>query len=428
MATGAYGISFGALSVAAGLSLWQTMALSLLLFSGGSQFALVGIVAAGGSGVAAVATSSLLGVRNGLYGLQVCAPARRPRRRRAAAAQLTIDESTAVAVGQPELARQPARLLGHRPGGLRLWNLTTVVGALIGDLLGDPQRYGLDAAAAAAFCALLWPRLRNGETRAVAGAAALAALLIAPHAPAGVPVLVAALAAVVAGLRRPPDPGGRADEPWLTVLLASAIAFGLKLAGHLVPHSWLDGARVARIAAMLPVALLAALVAVQTFTTAGGTFVVDARAGALAVAVVALALRAPFLLVVVLAAATAAGAARPRLGRLARRRATGARRSGGPPGADRGAVLPLLGRAVLALAVLLGQLEVPAPRPRRRAAARSRSAAPSSSPNRRGRRRPAARRPRSVTSGSRITAMPSSTGTSRPSRTSSTPRQPMVAQ
>ena len=94
---------------------------------------------------------------------------------------------------------------------------------------------------------------------------------------------------------------------WLTVLLASAIAFGLKLAGHVVPHSWFDGARVARIAAMLPVALLAALVAVQTFTTAGGTFVVDARAGALAVALVALALRAPFLLVVVLAAATAAG-------------------------------------------------------------------------------------------------------------------------
>jgi predicted branched-subunit amino acid permease len=206
VATGAYGISFGALSVAAGLSLWQTMALSLLLFSGGSQFALVGIVAAGGSGVAAVATSSLLGVRNGLYGLQVSRLLGVHGARRAAAAQLTIDESTAVAVGQPEL---PASRLGFWATGLAvfaLWNLTTFVGALIGDLLGDPKRYGLDAAAAAAFCALLWPRLRNGETRAVAGAAALAALLIAPHAPAGVPVLVAALAAVVAGLRRPRTP------------------------------------------------------------------------------------------------------------------------------------------------------------------------------------------------------------------------------
>ena len=206
VATGAYGISFGALSVAAGLSLWQTMALSLLLFSGGSQFALVGIVAAGGSGVAAVATSSLLGVRNGLYGLQVSRLLGVRGRRRAAAAQLTIDESTAVAVAQPERA---ASRLGFWATGLAvfaLWNLMTLVGALIGDLLGDPQRYGLDAAAAAAFCALLWPRLRNGETRAVAGAAALAALLVAPHAPAGVPVLVAALAAVVAGLRRPRAP------------------------------------------------------------------------------------------------------------------------------------------------------------------------------------------------------------------------------
>ena len=193
VATGAYGISFGALSVAAGLSLWQTMALSLLLFSGGS-------------GVAAVATSSLLGVRNGLYGLQVSRLLGVHGARRAAAAQLTIDESTAVAVGQHEL---PASRLGFWATGLAvfaLWNLTTVVGALIGDLLGDPKRYGLDAAAAAAFCALLWPRLRNGETRAVAGAAALAALLIAPHAPAGVPVLVAALAAVVAGLHRPRTP------------------------------------------------------------------------------------------------------------------------------------------------------------------------------------------------------------------------------
>jgi uncharacterized membrane protein len=93
---------------------------------------------------------------------------------------------------------------------------------------------------------------------------------------------------------------------WLTVLLASAVAFGLKVAGYVVPHAWLDGPRVARMTAMLPVALLAALVAVQAFTTSRGTFVVDARAGAVAVALLALALRAPFLVVVVLAAATAA--------------------------------------------------------------------------------------------------------------------------
>ena len=151
VATGAYGISFGALSVAAGLSLWQTMALSALLFSGGSQFALVGIVAAGGSGAAAIATSSLLGLRNGLYGLQVSRLLDVRGLRRAAAAQLTIDESTAVAIGQPE---QPAGRVGFWATGLAvfvLWNLMTLVGAVIGNALGHPRRYGLDAAAAAAI-------------------------------------------------------------------------------------------------------------------------------------------------------------------------------------------------------------------------------------------------------------------------------------
>ena len=201
LATGAYGVSFGALAVASGLSLWQTMALSTLLFSGGSQFAIVGIVAAGGSGVAAVATSSMLGLRNSLYGLQVSRMLEVRGLRRVAAAQLTIDESTAVAVGQPE--RQASRL-GFWVTGVTifvLWNLATLAGALVGDALGDPRAYGLDAAASAAFLALLWPRLRSREAQAVGVAAAVLALLLAPHSPAGVPVLVAAVTAVVAGVR-----------------------------------------------------------------------------------------------------------------------------------------------------------------------------------------------------------------------------------
>lgn len=206
LATGAYGISFGALSVAAGLSIWQTVALSALLFSGGSQFAVVGILAAGGSGVAAIATSSLLGVRNGLYGLQVSRLLESRGVTRLAAAHLTIDESTAVAVAQPEAAA--SRLGFWVTGGsvFVLWNLTTLLGAILGNALGDPRTYGLDAAAAAAFAALLWPRLRSLDTRAVAVLAALVALLVAPHAPAGVPVLVAALVAVVLGLRPLPSP------------------------------------------------------------------------------------------------------------------------------------------------------------------------------------------------------------------------------
>jgi predicted branched-subunit amino acid permease len=205
------------LSVAAGLSLWQTMVLSGLLFSGASQFAVVGIIASGGSGAAAVATSSLLGLRNGLYGLQMSRLLGVHGLRRVPAAHLTIDESTAVAIGQPERAAQRLGFWGTGLSVFVLWNLTTLLGALVGDALGDPKQYGLDAAAPAAFCALLWPRLRNRDARAVAAVAAVIALVVAPHAPAGIPVLVAALAAVVAGVlpsrvpRTPTARGGLAE-------------------------------------------------------------------------------------------------------------------------------------------------------------------------------------------------------------------------
>ena len=199
--------------MAAGLNIWQTIALSALLFSGASQFAVVGIVAAGGAGGAAVATSTLLGMRNGLYGLQMSRLLGVRGLRRVPAAQLTIDESTAVAIAQPE---RSAQRLGFWRTGLSvyvLWNLTTIVGAVVGNALGDPKRFGLDAAAPAAFCALLWPRLKSGDARAVAAVAAVIALVVAPHAPAGIPVLVAALAAIVAGLLPPRATSDPTDLP-----------------------------------------------------------------------------------------------------------------------------------------------------------------------------------------------------------------------
>jgi len=139
-------------------------------------------------------------LRNGLYGLQMSRLLGVRGLRRVPAAQLTIDESTAVAIGQPEPAAQRLGFWGTGLSVYVLWNLSTILGALLGNALGDPRQYGLDAAAPAAFCALLWPRLRSGDARAVAAVAAVIALLVAPHAPAGVPVLVAALAAVLAGV------------------------------------------------------------------------------------------------------------------------------------------------------------------------------------------------------------------------------------
>jgi predicted branched-subunit amino acid permease len=200
IATGTYGIGFGALAVAAGLDVWQAVALSALLFSVGSQFALVGVVAAGGSPIAAVATSSLLGVRNGLYGLRIARLLSPARWRRQLAAQLTIDESTAVALGQSD---QQASRFGFWVTGIAVyicWNLATLLGAILGDLLGDPKAYGIDAVAAAAFLALLWPQLRSTDARLTALLAGVIALALAPLTQAGVPVLAAALAAVVVAL------------------------------------------------------------------------------------------------------------------------------------------------------------------------------------------------------------------------------------
>ena len=210
IATGLYGVSLGALGVASGLSIWQTCLTSLLLFSGGSQFALVGVLSGGGSAGAAISASSLLAVRNTLYGLQL-APTLRPRGlRRLAAAQLTIDESTAVSVVQPTTA---LRRVGFWVTGATIyagWNLTTFAGALAGNALGDPKRYGLDAAASGAFLALLWPRLRSREPVAVAVVGAFTATVLVPFVPAGLPIVAAAAAAVAFGaVRHRPRPGGR---------------------------------------------------------------------------------------------------------------------------------------------------------------------------------------------------------------------------
>ncbi len=206
VATGFYGISFGAVSVAAGLTVAQTCALSLVMFTGASQFALVGVAAAGGAPVSAAVTALLLGTRNTLYGLRMAPLLGWTGWRRLAASQLLIDESTAMSVTRE--SRRAARV-GFLTTGLSvfaLWNLMTLVGALAGSALGDPRTFGLDAAVGAAFLALVWPRLRDPANRLVAVLAAAVALGLVPVTAAGVPVLAAGGVALLAGvLSRRPD-------------------------------------------------------------------------------------------------------------------------------------------------------------------------------------------------------------------------------
>ncbi|WP_051476808.1 AzlC family ABC transporter permease [Arthrobacter sp. Br18] len=200
VATGLYGISFGALSVSAGLDLWQTMALSLLLFSGGSQFAFIGVLAGGGSGLSALSASALLGIRNGVYGMQLNLLLRPRGWRRLAAAQVTIDESVATATGQTDPAEQRRGFWAAGLGVFVLWNVFTVLGALLGAAIGDPAQWGLDGAAAAAFLGLLWPRIRAKEPATIAVLCAVVTVLAVPFVPPGVPILIAAVVAAALGL------------------------------------------------------------------------------------------------------------------------------------------------------------------------------------------------------------------------------------
>lgn len=199
IATGTYGLSFGAVGVASGLDVAQTCALSLLMFTGASQFALAGVLGSGGTPVAGALTAMLLGTRNTLYGLRLAPLLGYRGWRRFTTAHLLIDESTAMAVTRPtpELARTGFLTTGATI--FVLWNLTTLAGAVAGEQLGDPRDLGLDAAVGAAFLALLWPRLTTPVTRLAAVLAALVAAGAVTVTTAGVPVLVAAGVAVLVG-------------------------------------------------------------------------------------------------------------------------------------------------------------------------------------------------------------------------------------
>lgn len=200
VATGAYGLSFGAISVSAGLDVWQTCALSLLVFTGASQFALVGVVAAGGNPFFGAMSGLLLGTRNTLYGLKVAPMVGWTGRRRAAAAHLLIDESTAMTLTRTSRAHARAGFLATGLAVFALWNLSTLVGAIAGEALGDPRTYGLDAAVGGAFLGLLWPRLHTMRNRVAALLGAGLALSLVPVTPSGVPVLAAGVVALGMGL------------------------------------------------------------------------------------------------------------------------------------------------------------------------------------------------------------------------------------
>lgn len=199
---GLYGAAFGAAGVTAGFTILQTCLLSILLFSGASQFAVVGIMGAGGSAISAIATATLLGFRNALYGLQMAPILKVTGLKRILSAQITIDESTAVSTLQENDVDRKRGFYLTGIGVYVFWNLFTYLGALGASAIGDPAVWGLDAAVPAAFCGLVWPRLKDKKQFLISALAIVLALSLTPITAAGVPIITTVLLAVIFGWKK----------------------------------------------------------------------------------------------------------------------------------------------------------------------------------------------------------------------------------
>ena len=198
IAVGAYGTAFGAAAVAAGFSVLQSCLLSLLTFTGASQFAVIGVLGAGGTALTGIATASLLGFRNAIYSM-IAKPILNVRGiKKFIATQITIDESIAVSTAE-EVRGSEAMKHGFWLTGIGVfvfWNLFTLAGALGAQAIGDPAAWGLDAAVPAAFLGLVWPRLKSRDDYVLAISAAVLALALTPIIAAGLPIIATALLAV----------------------------------------------------------------------------------------------------------------------------------------------------------------------------------------------------------------------------------------
>ncbi|CAB4861568.1 unannotated protein [freshwater metagenome] len=199
---GLYGAAFGAAGVTAGFTILQTCLLSILLFSGASQFAVVGIMGAGGSAISAIATATLLGFRNALYGLQMAPILKVTGLKRILSAQITIDESTAVSTLQENDVDRKRGFYLTGIGVYIFWNLFTYLGALGASAIGDPAVWGLDAAVPAAFCGLVWPRLKDKKQFLISALAIVLALSLTPITAAGIPIITTVLLAIIFGWKK----------------------------------------------------------------------------------------------------------------------------------------------------------------------------------------------------------------------------------
>ncbi len=199
LAVGAAGVAFGAVAVADHFTVAQACFLSLVLFSGASQFSLVAVMSAGGSPLSAIVTGTFLGGRNGLYGVRMAQILKLKGLKRAVAAHVTIDESTGVAIAQESLEDQRTAFWYTGFGVFFFWNLFTLIGALGAKAIGDTSAWGLDVASPAIFCAVLFPRLKERKLFIAGVLSFIWALSITQFVPAGVPIISTVVIAAIIG-------------------------------------------------------------------------------------------------------------------------------------------------------------------------------------------------------------------------------------
>ena len=299
VATGVYAVSFGVLSVAAGFSVAQTCVMSVVAFTGASQFTFVSVMGAGGGVAAALPPAVLLAARNGIYALSLGSVLRAGRWRRALDAHLVIDESTAMAHAQRDPAERRRGFVLTAAAIFACWNAGTLAGALAGGSLGDPRSLGLDAIFPAVFLALLVPQVRTRGALGAAIAGAAIAVVLLPVAPIG-----RAGHGVRAGrapVARPPV----AAMSWAAVFALCGAAYGLKVLGSMAASRAAAAPAADGRLDILVVPVLAGLIAVGTLGQ-GRDLVLDARLPALLVAGALVWRGAPLLVVVLGAGATAA--------------------------------------------------------------------------------------------------------------------------
>ncbi|MFR9751641.1 AzlC family ABC transporter permease [Nocardia sp. 004] len=204
LAVSVIGISYGATAVGAGFPFWLPILLGCVVLAGSSEFLFLGIVAAGGSPIAAVLAGLLVNARHLPYGLSVPEVVGsgwwRPL-----GVHLMNDESVALAIAQPDARRMRAAYWVTGLGVLLAWPSGAAIGALLGAVVTDTAALGLDAVFPAVLLALVLPALRDRKTRTAAGAGTAIAVACAPFLPIGMPVLLA-LSGVLLVAREHPGP------------------------------------------------------------------------------------------------------------------------------------------------------------------------------------------------------------------------------